>query len=200
MHERDQADNEHQDDQTTPEKERRERPRIYVASLSDYNEGRLYGKWIDADQEVDALRKSIDEMLAASPSPGAEEWAIHDYDGFGALRLDEYESLEIIAKIGAGIAQHGAAFAAWASHVGTESEELDHFEEAFMGEWESGKAWAEEMLDDLGLLEEIKRSLPAHLVPYVRFDYAGYFNDLVAGGDIVSVEKLDGGVYVFWNL
>ena len=40
-----------------------------------------------------------------SPSPGAEEWAIHDYEGFGPLRLDEFESLENVAKVAAGIAR-----------------------------------------------------------------------------------------------
>ena len=199
MHEQDPPDSKHQDEQSEPEQEPKEQPRIYVASLADYNEGRLHGAWIDAAQDAEALRSAIDAMLADSPSPGAEEWAIHDYDGFGSLRLDEFESLETVAKVAAGIASHGPAFAAWASHIGSDSEQLDQFEDAYMGEWENGKAWAKEMLDDLGLLQEITRNLPQHLAPYVRFDYQGYFNDLVAGGDICSVEKLDGGIYVFWN-
>ena len=50
-------------------------------------------------------------MLAASPEPGAEEWAIHDYEGFGEMRLSEWESFERVSAIAAGIAEHGAAFA-----------------------------------------------------------------------------------------
>ena len=38
-------------------------------------------------------------MLARSPMPGAEEWAIHDYEGFGPLRLGEYEDLGTISQI-----------------------------------------------------------------------------------------------------
>ena len=30
-------------------------PRIYVASLSDYNAGRLHGEWIDADQGAEGM-------------------------------------------------------------------------------------------------------------------------------------------------
>jgi len=52
--------------------------RIYVASLSDYNAGRLHGAWIDATQDADEIEAEVQEMLAASPEPIAEEWAIHD--------------------------------------------------------------------------------------------------------------------------
>ena len=110
----------------------------------------------------------------ARPHPAAEEWAIHDYEGFGALRLDEFESLAAVAKIARGIAEHGPAFAAWAAHVGTDSEALDDFEEAYMGEWESEAAFAEEMLNDMGQLEEIMRAVPEHLAPYVQIDYEGF--------------------------
>ena len=60
-------------------------PRIYVASLADYNSGRLRGRWIDADQPAEAIREQIVEMLAESNEPIAEEWAIHDYENFGDL-------------------------------------------------------------------------------------------------------------------
>jgi antirestriction protein len=159
----------------------------------------LYGAWFDAAQEADELWKNIKKMLEGSPSPGAEEWAIHDYEGFGLLHLNEFESLEAVAKIAAGIVEHGPAFAAWALHVGADSDLLDEFEEAYMGEWESGHAFAEEMVDDMGSLEEIRRSLPNHLADYVEINYDSYLDDLVSLGEISTVEKLDGGVYVFRN-
>ena len=34
-------------------------PRIYVASLSDYNAGRLHGVWIDAAEELDEIWSQI---------------------------------------------------------------------------------------------------------------------------------------------
>ena len=57
-----------------------ESPRIYVASLSDYNAGRLHGRWIDATQSADTIREELSQMLAESQEPIAEEWAIHAYD------------------------------------------------------------------------------------------------------------------------
>ena len=199
MHEGEPHDNEHQDDQTNPEEERKAQPRIYVASLADYNEGRLYGAWIDAAQDEEELERRAKEMLAHSPSPGAEEWAIHDYEGFGLLRLDEFESLASVAKVASGIAEHGPAFAAWAAHMGTDSEAIDEFEDAYMGEWESAVAFAEEMLDDMGHIEEIMRGVPAHLAAYVQIDYEGFVRDLVRNGELATLETPDGGVYVFRN-
>ena len=46
-------------------------PRIYVACLAAYNNGYLYGAWIDADQDPDQIRDEIAAMLARSPIKGA---------------------------------------------------------------------------------------------------------------------------------
>ncbi len=91
------------------------RPRIYAASLADYNAGRLHGVWINANQDAEQLSEEIAAMLRRSPTPGAEEWAIHDYESFGPAAVSEYDSLERISRITRGIAEHGQAFAAWAA-------------------------------------------------------------------------------------
>lgn len=48
-------------------------PRIYVASLSDYNAGHLHGRWIDLDgldaSDDDAVMEDIAAMLRASQYP-----------------------------------------------------------------------------------------------------------------------------------
>ena len=62
-------------------------PKIYAASLSDYNAGVLHGAWIRADQDEDKIEEAITAMLERSSQPGAEEWAIHDYEGFGSIQL-----------------------------------------------------------------------------------------------------------------
>src|SRR5205085_7828465 len=82
-------------------------PRIYVASLSDYNAGRLHGAWIDATQDPAQIHENIAAMLAAGREPPAEEWAIHDYDNFGPVHLSEYEDIAAVSRIGRGIAEHG---------------------------------------------------------------------------------------------
>lgn len=170
-------------------------PRIYAASLSDYNAGRLHGAWIDADQEPDELHVAVTAMLAASHEPGAEEWAIHDYEGFGPVELSEYESLERVSLLATGITEHGLGFAAWATTAGTEPAALRLFEEAYRGHWESVTAYAEELLDDLGATEVLER-VPDWLQPYVQLDVEGFARDLRLGGDVRTVSS-DGGVWVF---
>src|ERR1700722_12250921 len=76
------------------EQEPKHQPRIYVASLSDYNAGRLHGEWLDAAQDPEALLAGIGAMSSAEP--GAEEWAIHDYEEFCGVRLGEYASIESV--------------------------------------------------------------------------------------------------------
>ena len=51
--------------------------RIYVACLAAYNDGKLHGQLINANQDADCIYEEIREMLSESPVPNAEEWAIH---------------------------------------------------------------------------------------------------------------------------
>ncbi|MGW0019942.1 antirestriction protein ArdA [Rhodococcus sp. NPDC003382] len=104
----------HGEDEASSERRSTPGPRIYVASLADYNAGRLHGAWLDAGRDPADLQADIRAMLAAAPEPGAEEYAIHDYEGFGEARIYEHDSLELVSRIARGIAAHGLAFAAWA--------------------------------------------------------------------------------------
>lgn len=175
-------------------------PRIYVASLSDYNDGRLHGAWINAAQDADGLHRQVRGMLVDSTLPDAEEFAIHDYEGFGPLQLSEYESLETVSVIAKGIAEYGPAFAHWATLVGTrEPSDLERFEEQYEGHHESLAAYAEQLLEDLNYLDELdtfEARLPQSLRPYVRLDIEAFALDLLHGGDIMTGEG-DGGIYVF---
>ena len=144
--------------------------RIYVASLSDYNDGRLHGVWLDATAEPDEL---------------------------GPLRLGEYEDLATISQIGQGIATHGPAFAHWASVCGTDDrDELGRFDDVYLGHWDSIEDYAEELLDDLGIDDLIERNIPDSLQGYVTVDTEGFARDLEYSGDVTSSEG-DNGVYLF---
>lgn len=124
------------------------RPKIYVASLSDYNAGRLHGEWIDANQPAEDLTAAVAKMLSRSPEPGAEEYAIHDYDQFGPTRLDEYTSLETVSRLAQGLIEQGPAFGHWASYVDNDPDELDRFEETYRGHWPSLSDYASDLLAD----------------------------------------------------
>jgi len=172
-------------------------PRVYVASLSDYNAGTLHGAWIDAAVDSEELAESVQAMLTSSQEPGAEEWAIHDYEGFGPLRLEECESLEIVSAVALGIAEHGPAFAHWSALVGTNDREaLARFEDGYLGHWGSLTAYAEELLEDIGVYRQIEEALPDHLQPYVTIDIEGMARDMEFGGQITTSDG-DEGIYIF---
>jgi len=175
---------------------REEGPRIYVASLSDYNAGILHGDWIDADQEPEELNEAVQGMLQRSPTLGAEEFAIHDFEGFGHYRPGEYDSLDWISRIARGIVEQGPAFGAWAERSNRDEDELARFEDAYLGEWSSVEKYAEELLDDLGYLRAIDDAVPDMLQPYVRVDIEAFARDLELSGDLTVVEQ-PYGVYIF---
>jgi antirestriction protein len=77
------------------------RPAIYVASLNDYNSGILHGAWIDATLPREQIEREIADVLATSPTAlltgePAEEWAIHDHEGF-IRPMDSHEAAADIA-------------------------------------------------------------------------------------------------------
>ena len=196
-------DNEQQDEgaagasETRAEQAHRPEARIYVASLADYNAGRLHGAWIDAAQDAEQIQAEIATMLERSREPLAEEWAIHDYEGFNSIPLSEYESIERISQIANGIAEYGAAFAAWIGISDREDETIERFEDAFRGTFASREAYAEEIVDDFGYQELIDNAIPDYLSPYVRFDADAYARDIELNGDITIVDAPDGTIHVF---
>ena len=170
-------------------------PRIYVASLADYNAGRLHGRWIDCDKEVEDIRQEIAEMLAKSREPIAEEYAIHDYECFDPVHLREYEDLERVAEIAKLIGEHRELIAHVVEHCGG-LDQLDEakrlIDEEYAGEWKSFAEWAEDFLEDTGQLENVPESLRFY------FDFGRYAHDCELSGDVFTIE-VDGNVHVFWN-
>ncbi len=186
----------------SPEADCEREPRIYVASLTDYNNGILHGEWISAEADPEQLYAKTRDMLARSPTARrygevAEEWAIHDHDGFAGIRLGEHEDFATVSRLARGIVDHGPAFAAWVDLRGKHDDELDEFEDHYFGEYDSVRDYAEHILDDLGYLDEIEQVVPDYLKPYVAIDSSAFGRDLVLSGDIHVHENDEGKVWVF---
>jgi len=169
-----------------------ETPRIYVACLAAYNAGTLHGEWIDANQSAEEIELAIQAMLARSPEPGAEEWAIHDHEGFCGVNVTEHESVASVAELATFVEEHGAVGAALVSHFGEIEDAKRALEEQQAGSGSSLADWAEEFLLDTGQLERV----PENLRPYI--DFEKYADDLELSGDIFTVE-IDDTVHVFWS-
>jgi antirestriction protein len=162
-----------------------------VRRITSYNAGKLHGKWIDCDQDSDIIWEEIREMLKESPEPIAEDWAIHDYENFGDLRISEYADIEKVAECAQLLEKHGLAFAAYASYVGEDYATEESFEDAYCGEWDSEKAYAEDLFDEC-----YAHDIPENLRFYM--DYEAFARDLFIG-DCFSIDSGNGTVYVFRN-
>lgn len=167
-------------------------PRIYVASLSDYNAGRLVGQWIDLDEttETDDLQAAINAMLATSSEKIAEEWAIHDYDDMP--NLGEYPDLDTVISIAQSILEFGEPFRAWIDESSYNIEHPERFQDCYLGEYDSETDYAREYLRDntdiLNMLERVGFS-----EGYI--DWEAYARDLFM--DLDSIPNGRGGIYVF---
>ncbi|MGA2498778.1 MAG: antirestriction protein ArdA [Tepidisphaeraceae bacterium] len=170
-------------------------PRIYVASLADYNAGRLHGRWIDADQDIDVIRDEIAAMLAESSEPVAEEWAIHDYENFAELSLSEFEDPEKVARAAHLIVEHGPMFAGLLNNFGG----LDGLEQAedcmkhgYRGAYNTLADFARESCEDA--FSEALEALPGFIRHHI--DYAGVARALQLDGTIFTIQ-CDGRFHVF---
>lgn len=170
-------------------------PLIYVASPGNYATGRLHGRWIDASQPVECIREEIAEMLEGSKEAIAEEWAIQDYQGFGTLRLFEFEDLETLAELTRLMSEHGILFAELVSRFGGTTnldEARRYIEEGYQGEFDSLSDYAEQFVEDC--YDHLLKPLP----DFIRYniDYDAIGRDFELGGDIFTVE-CDGKLHIF---
>ena len=182
---------------------------IYVASLSDYNAGRLVGFWLSLDEcgnDPDTVGETIAEFLASlgTDEVGSvrEEYAIHDYDGpIGSLAntLGEYPSLSTVCVIAEAIdsGADSAAVLAYIEHVGASDIEWDRFaevfEDSYKGEWSSLADYAYDLEESCGSLV----SVPEHLEAFIDWDR--YARDLELAGDYWTAPADMGNVFVFWS-
>ncbi len=172
-------------------------PRVYVQPLGAYNAGKGGGAWVEVDEDPDDFQDAIDEVLAASPVKGEEEWAFHDYDGFGDFKVSEYESVANLSNIAALIEEHGDAVVAFIAYHGSYfKDDLDgavsSFEDSYQGEWDDEEAFVDDYMENSGQWNE----LPEWARPY--FDLAGYTRSFFMG-NYYSIDA-PGGVYVFESL
>jgi antirestriction protein len=127
-----------------------ETPRIYVADLEAYNNGRLVGEWLDlADyNDADELMDAIQNVVKKS---GGEEYAIHDAEYIPSSMYSEYMGqrdfeeiyemmelakdnnlpLEVVQEV---VSQYGTGAV-----------------EEFQGKYDSEEDFAEQLVNDLGI-------------------------------------------------
>ncbi|GLI94257.1 antirestriction protein ArdA [Methylocystis echinoides] len=164
-------------------------PRIYVACLAAYNSGYLHGAWIDADQDADEIRDEIAAMLARSPIEDAEEYAIHDYEGFEGVSLHEYAGIDTVARMAAFIAEHGELGAGLLEQFGGDMDQAEStLQDCYHGQFASLADYMEELTTESVTITEALR----HYI-----DWDAMARDAEMGGDLFTIETAHEAVHVF---
>ena len=148
--------------------------RIYVACLAAYNNGHLHGEWIDVTDEA-SIWEAVQAMLFASPIDEAEEWAIHDYEGFEGAEVGEYYSFESVVKLADYIRERGELGAQVFNYYGGNIEDAQARFDEYAGEYNSLADYAEELTEQTG------ETIPQRLAPYI--DYKAMAHDYEQSGD-----------------
>ena len=166
---------------------------VYVGTYAKYNDGNLYGAWLDLEDY------DYEEFIAACKELHKDEYdpelMFQDYEGFPDeyynessidpevwdwLELDDSER-DLVDSYLEGIGR---------CHGDDLQDVLHKAREAYRGEYSSFEDFVEEYIDGIGLLD----SIPEDLQKY--FNVKAYANDMQYDYTIVEVE---GGVRVFSN-
>ncbi|MCP5246084.1 MAG: antirestriction protein ArdA [Burkholderiales bacterium] len=154
--------------------------RIYVADLAVYNNGKLYGIWINATDDLGDIQEQVNQMLAESPESFAEEYAIHDYEGFDGYALSEYEGLETAHEIACFIEEYPDFGGELLNNFGGNLDEARiAAEENYCGCYKSLADFAEELTEET-------TQIPENLAYYIDYERMG--RDIELNGDVFIIE------------
>jgi antirestriction protein len=161
---------------------------LYIADLAAYNAGHLHGVWVNAEDDVETIESQIQAMLAKSPVDDAEEWAIHDYEGFVGIHLSEYESLNTISAYVCFLNEYPDIGAALLSYFDNDLNEASRAgSERYHGCYDTVGDYAQDILEE-------SHGIPDFIACYVDYDKLG--RDMEINGEIFTLEVSD-KIYVF---
>ena len=193
-------------------------PRVYIADLAAYNDGKLVGEWINLSDYNDGseVMEKIDELLkkwSKKAGEEREEYAVHDYENFSANLYSEYMSEESFDKV---IKSYNVSKTTGipADVIATIVREYnpddveEWINEHYEGEFNSDTDLAYHYVEQLGGVKELGEKTTDMYFDYESFgrdlsindfnDYDGhYFRSYAKGGDI---KKHDLTKYIFKNM
>ena len=177
-----------------------ENPRVWVGSLAGYNAGSLIGAWVDltgktAAEVWDEARELMRPQIAGwmSEAEAFDECTCpctYTLAGLvdGECSIEEaVAAAELIDSLPAWVPVD--ALTAYMSYLGIDVEDflLSEFEDAYQGEYSSEQDYAEELLNETGMLDV----MPENLRNY--FDYEAFTHDLFTDGHTFT----DGYVFTY---
>jgi antirestriction protein len=185
-------------------------PSIYVADLAAYNSAILFGKWIPLEgKDSDEVYEEINAMLAEGTKLYSEkhtlngpheEFAIHDYEGFGTIKVGEYDSIsDLVDHVERMDDDPDKYFAYIDAHGEHYAENYDPDE--VYGPFDREEDYAWEMLDmiigDKTLSAYLEsKGIPESLAMTIKFDAKDYMFSGGCNGEFAT-GTYNGKHYVF---
>jgi len=168
--------------------------RIYVGTYGKYNDGSLFGEWIELAQFSDKYEFYAYCQKLHSDEPDCE-LMFQDFEGIPSDLIGEcwvsdsvwafFEKMEELGE------DQAEAFMLWADNMGHDLEETENlissFQEAYLGEYESETAYAEQYMEETGQLDQMPKNLRYY------FDFEAFGRDLFMS-DLVMLNN-----HVFYN-
>jgi len=170
---------------TTLETLETSKPRTYIGCLSCYNNGRLTGRWIDAET-ASAEMESDDITYGGQASPGTygsgapgifcntchgDEFDAFDYENIpsscGTVR-SFYDNATYLSEMDDDLRERLEILSSWLGGGLTLEELATYDEDNYRGQWDSFKEYAEQYAEEVGDL----RDLPDHLAWFI--DWQAY--------------------------
>lgn len=178
--------------------------KIYIACLSSYNNGFLFGKHFELDKFTDSedlLEAIKTEVLDSAENPSRikygenpEEWAMHDIEGIDYKYINtEYPDLQQLIDMNDMMNDLGEstfeAVLGLKDNMGfkTIEEAKDYYEENLIGEFKDDAEMAYHIAEEVNCWD-----LSEGMGRY--FDAEAFARDLTMGGDVLEVN----GTY-FWS-
>jgi antirestriction protein len=174
-------------------------PAIYVACLASYNNGILYGSWLDLSDgpNLDDIREAIEDILSKSPARDAEEWAIHDNQCLPGFLSGEFTNLSDIAEYAEQWADLSSADAIAYRLACEDAGEVlseDDFRSRFRGFYDSERDFAMEWAEERGYYDFGASYNPV----FSNIDWDGVFCALQSEGANLGAYIPGYGHPVFW--
>ena len=190
--------------EATYETEPRPTPRIYFTAGLPLRAELTTGAWIDMARPSEDIYDELYAVFGEDETYGPEGVYIWDHEGFGsfglitgALGLEDVHSIELLAQVARGIAEHGPAFAVWASVHEENPSLFDHFAAAYKGHHENMAAYVRRLFETSQIDQTLRKAVPDALKDFVYVDYAAIGEEMQREGDIIAFPAEDDGVWVF---
>lgn len=148
-------------------------PSVYCGTYAKYNDGNLCGLWLDLST-FNGYDEFINFCKALHADEDDPELMFQDYEGFPSEWYSEScfdeETFNNIKEYSELCNKHSKeavdAFMGWGC------EELEHFDDCYMGEYKSEEDYAQELIDECYDLDRLMGNLACY------FDYAAFARDL----------------------